>query len=218
MTRTFGILLAAILLASPALARNQGEAGAAMEISASELRARGAEALADLRAALPPGAPAPETVRPVFDLTDQTGARRRPRDFAGRAYAVFFGYVVDQSICSVVLPRIAGATWMLEDAGIEITPVVVTIDPESDTPRAMAAALPRYHPRLVGLTGDAAALKAAREAFRVELEQVGVQPDGRPLYIHGNIVYVIGPDGRVLGLLPPLSSPARMAEAIAALL
>ncbi len=218
MTGPLRLALLALLLAAPAAAQTQGDAGPARAISAAELRAQGGRALADLQAALPAGAPDAASIRPAFDLTDQTGARRSPSDFAGRAWAVFFGYVADQSICSIVLPRIAGAAWMLEDAGIEVTPVVVTIDPERDTPAAMAAALPRYHPRLVGLTGDPAALEAARDAFQVKLEQVGVQPDGKPLYIHGNIVYLVGPDGRVRGLLPPLASPARMAEAIAALL
>ena len=167
---------------------------------------------------MPGTAPLPFEIEPHFRLLDQTGREVTEADFAGRPYAIFFGYVSCQSICSVVLPRIAGATNILLDAGLEVTPVVITIDPERDTPEALAEALPQWHEKLVGLTGSEAELQAVRDAFQVQMEKVAELPDGSPVYAHGSFVYLVGPEGKVLTLLPPIISPRRMAEVFASYL
>ena len=78
----------------------------------------------------------------------------------------------------------------------------------------MAAALPRWHPRLIGLTGTEAALADARAAFQVEAREAFEGPEG-PVYAHGGFIYLVGPDGRVLTLLPPILGPERLAAVIA---
>ncbi len=158
--------------------------------------------------------PFPLTIRAEFDLIDHTGARRRAADFAGRRLLVFFGYAKCDSICDVALPQMAAALDLLGDAGAPLTPVLITVDPANDTPEALAQAAPRIHPRLIGLTGDEAALAAARRAFQVSSEKLFEAPDGVPVYAHGSLVYLVGPDGLVQTILPPILSPERMAEVL----
>ncbi|SDX29774.1 Cytochrome oxidase Cu insertion factor, SCO1/SenC/PrrC family [Albimonas donghaensis] len=182
------------------------------------LRARGEASLAEARADLPADAPPPPAMAPDFLLTNQTGAPVGRDALAGRPWLLFFGYIVDQSLCSASLPRIAGAVNILEDAGVEVTPVIASIDPAQDRPGPMGPALARWHSRMEGLTGEAEALADLRRAFGVELEQVGVLPDGAPIWIHGGLLYLVGADGRVLAALPPLMEPRRLAEVVAHLL
>ncbi|MDF2233077.1 SCO family protein [Albimonas sp. CAU 1670] len=186
--------------------------------TAAELRAAGLAVRDEEAGAMPETAPLPFEIEPHFRLIDQTGREVTEADFAGKPYALFFGYVSCQSICSVVLPRIAGATNILLDAGLEVTPVVVTIDPARDTPQALAEALPQWHEKLVGLTGSEEDLQAIRDTFQVQMEKVAELPDGSPVYAHGSFVYLVGPDGKVLTLLPPIISPRRMAEVFASYL
>ncbi len=200
------VVLAALALAAPAAAHD-GEVHATPEEAARHLRADGEP--------LPPVMPLPVEIEARFDLVDQTGARRTQDDFAGRPYALFFGYASCEAICSVALPRLAEAVDMLAEAGFELTPVLVTVDPDNDTPKAMAEALPRWHPRMVGLTGSDDALSAARAAFQASAEKVSELPDGTPIYAHGSFVYLVGPDGRALTLVPPILSAERMAEIFA---
>ena len=207
------LLLTALAFPAPTLAQTADPAAFAAELRREGLRIREAE-----RAALPADAPDPDAISPRFDLLTSTGERLSAADLKGRPYALFFGYVADQSICSVVLPRIGGAMYMLQDAGIDLVPIIVTIDPQRDTPQAMAGALPRYHEKLIGLTGTPAQLEAVRDAFHVVLEKAAELPDGSPVYIHGSYVYLVGAEGEVLTLLPPLMSPARMAQVFASYL
>jgi protein SCO1/2 len=156
--------------------------------------------------------PFPVEITPRFSLTDQTGRTVTEADFAGRPMAIFFGYANCESICSVALPNLAAALDILGPEGAGIVPILITVDPNRDTPEAMARKLPEYHPRLVGLTGSDEALAEARAVFKVEASQVTEAPEGAPIYAHGSFIYLVGRDGEVKSLLPPIMSPKRIAE------
>jgi protein SCO1 len=171
-----------------------------------------APAVGPMPAALP--APFPADIRPRFRLTDQTGRQVSEADFAGKPMAIFFGYANCEAICSVALPRLGGALDMLGDAAAGLAPILITVDPARDTPEAMRAALPKWHPRLIGLTGPEAALAEARAAFQIEARQVFDGPEG-PVYSHAGFIYLFDRDGRLVSLLPPILGSERMAEIIA---
>jgi len=158
-----------------------------------------------------PALPLPLEIRPRFSLTDQNGRAVTEADFAGRPMAIFFGYAQCEAICSVALPNLAEALDLLGSDGAEIAPVLITVDPAHDTPEAMATRLAAYHPRLIGLTGTEAALAAARAAFQVETSQVAKTPEGAPIFAHGSFIYLVGRDGLVKSVLPPILSPERIA-------
>jgi protein SCO1/2 len=161
-----------------------------------------------------PGLPFPVEITARFDLIDQDGNRVTEKDFAGRPMAIFFGYARCDAICSVALPRLGAALDLLGAQGERIAPLMITVDPERDTVEALGPALAKWHPRLRGLTGSTEALAAARAAFQVETAKVLNDTEGNPVYSHGSFIYLVGADGRVLTLLPPILGPERMAEII----
>lgn len=156
--------------------------------------------------------PFPVQISPRFALTDQTGRAVTEADYAGKRVALFFGYAQCESICTVALPVIGQALDILGAEGADIVPLMITVDPERDTPQAMAATLPKYSPRLVGLTGSAEALAAARAVFQVEAKELARGPDGGAIIAHGSFIYLIGRDGQVRTLIPPILAPERIAE------
>ena len=165
------------------------------------------------------GAPTPALPFPVditarFALTDQDGNAVTERDFAGRPMAVFFGYANCEAICSVALPRMGAALDILGEKGAAIAPLMITVDPRRDTVATMGPALAKFHPRLRGLTGSDEALAAARAAFQVDTADGLTDADGNPVYSHGSFIYLIGADGKVRTVLPPILGPERMAEII----
>lgn len=163
-------------------------------------------------AAPPTGLPFADGIEVAFRLTDQNGHRVSERDYLGRPVALFFGYASCDSICTVALPRMAEALDLVGEAGAEIVPLMITVDPARDTPAAMRARLPLYHPRLVGLTGSADDLADVRARFQVEVSQVAEDPTGAPIYAHGSFIYLIGRSGRVRSVVPPILGPERIAE------
>lgn len=185
---------------------------AAVAVASSAPEGRGAwTAPPVVAAAAGPALPFPVDIQARFRLIDQTGQAVTEADFAGRPMAVFFGYASCDAICSVALPAIGEALDLLGREGAGIAPLMITVDPEHDTPEAMAERLPKYHPRLIGLTGSEAALAAARRVFQVDAEKVGDLPDGTPIYAHGGFIYLVGRNGVVKSVLPPILSPERIA-------
>lgn len=208
-------LVAALLaLAAPAAAHD-GIDHKTPEEAAAHAKATAKSAAAR---APTPGLPFPVDIRAKFELTDHHGRTVTEQDYAGRTMAVFFGYATCQAICSVAMPRLGAALDLLGDKAERVAPLLITVDPEYDTVEAMGPALAKWHPKLIGLTGSEEALAAARKAFQVERSKVMDDPEGKPVYAHGSFIYLVGPDGKVLTLLPPILGPERMAEVIASYL
>lgn len=208
MKRPSLCLLIAALLAAPAAAAHDDAAHPAPEAAQAPVAAPIAPVL--------DGGAFPVQVRAEFDLIDQAGLRRTQADYADRAMLIFFGYANCPGICSAALPRLAAALDLLGENADRLAPLLITVDPDRDTPEALARQIPRIHPRLTGLTGSETALAAAREAFGVESTLQFVDPEYGAIYAHGSFIYLIGEDGRLLALLPPVLGPERMAEIISA--
>ena len=73
-----------------------------------------------------------------FSLVGADGKTVTDADFHGRYMLVFFGFTHCPDICPAELQVIAQALDKLGDKGKKVVPVFITLDPERDTPRAMA--------------------------------------------------------------------------------
>jgi cytochrome oxidase Cu insertion factor (SCO1/SenC/PrrC family) len=149
-----------------------------------------------------------------FTLTDHTGRAVTERDFAGRFLLVYFGFTYCPDICPTELGIVAAALDVLEEQGEQVTPIFITIDPERDTPEALADYVSRFHPRMVGLTGTEAQIAAAARAYRVFYARVQRPEMTQYLMDHSSFIYLVGPDGRVRALFRPETSPEAIAEAV----
>lgn len=165
---------------------------------------------ATAEAAAPP--PLPFEIRPRFALLDGSGARRTPADYAGRPYAVTFGYGACEGMCPLTFSRLAEACAILAARGHALPALAISVDPARDTPAAFAAAVAARAPGLTALTGSASALAQARAAFGVEARPVSATPAGAPILSHGSLIYLIGPQGRALTFAPPILPPKALAD------
>ncbi|MEP6445691.1 MAG: SCO family protein [Hyphomicrobiales bacterium] len=148
-----------------------------------------------------------------FDLIDHFGQTKQLEDYAGKHVMVFFGYANCLAICSAALPLMADTIDLLGDkAKADLVPLMITVDPENDTPDFMREKLAEYHPALVGMTGSEGQLADVRKKFQVRIEFVGTDIDNNPIYNHGSFIYLLGPDGKVKTLVPPILEPQQMAD------
>lgn len=151
-----------------------------------------------------------------FTLVDHTGRTVTERDFAGRALLLYFGYTYCPDVCPTELGTVAAALDAMGPEAERVTPVFVTIDPERDTPEAMADYVSRFHPRMIGLTGSAEQVAAAARAFRVYYAKVTPRDSSGYLMDHSSFIYFVGPDGRVRSLFRPETAPEAIAAAVTA--
>jgi len=154
-----------------------------------------------------------------FTLTDPTGKRVTDQDFRGKFMLVYFGFTYCPDVCPTALQVMAAALDKLGPQADRITPVLITVDPERDTPAQLAMYVKSFHPRLVGLTGSPQEIDAAAKAYRVYLKKVS-DPKSTAGYTmdHSSIIYVMGPDGKYRAHFTHATSPEAMAERLASML
>ena len=149
-----------------------------------------------------------------FDLIDQNGVPRRLRDFSGRHVLLFFGYANCEAICSAAIPLMAQIVDRLGPGHPPVDLVMITVDPERDTPAGLREGLRKYDPRLIGLTGSQEKLEAAWKAFSIDVTEVARGWDDGAILGHGSYLYLLGPDGKVRTLLPPVLPPGEAARIV----
>ena len=106
-----------------------------------------------------------------FSLVGADGKPVTDRDFRGRYMLIFFGFTHCPDICPAELQVIAQALEQLGDKAKTVVPIFITLDPERDTPEAMANYVKSFGPNFVGLTGSPEAIAAAAKAYRVAYAQ-----------------------------------------------
>lgn len=158
--------------------------------------------------------PLPLGIDGSFALVDHKGHAVSDRDFRGSYMLVFFGYANCPGICPTGLRAMTEAVDLLGAEAERVTPILITVDPAHDTPEALAKALPKIHPRLIGLTGTLERLSAAATGYKVSAKPVGRTFKGTPLIEHGSYIYLMGPDGDFLTLFPPIVAPETIAAAL----
>lgn len=159
--------------------------------------------------------PAPPAERPPlegariggpFTLVGQGNRPVSDSDFAGQYRLIYFGFTNCPDVCPVDLNYLMLGLKQFErqDSGRarRIQPIMITVDPERDTPEAMAAYVRNFHPRLIGLTGTPEQIADVARKFVVTYaRQEGSTPDN---YIvgHTQLAYLMGPAGEPLALIP----------------
>jgi protein SCO1/2 len=155
-----------------------------------------------------------EPIGGPFALIDQTGRRRTDADFRGKLLLVYFGFTYCPDVCPTDLQDIGLALDKLGAAGEAVQPLFITVDPERDTVEHLRDYVALFHPRMIALTGDAAAIHKAAAAYRAYYAKVPNERGDDYTVDHSAFIYVIGADGAYLGFLPPGTTPERIAEAI----
>jgi cytochrome oxidase Cu insertion factor (SCO1/SenC/PrrC family) len=161
-------------------------------------------------------APAPERFLVEFTLTDTRGQRVTRQDFAGRVLVVSFAFTSCSLSCLAVNERMAELQRAL--AGLEdVRLVSFTVDPRTDTPKALARFAARYGAdpdRWWFLTGDKAEVYRVLESSFLprsrELETL--IPGG---FANSDYLMVVDRAGRVRESFPGLK-PNVVAKVVAA--
>ena len=131
-----------------------------------------------------------------FQLTDHHGKSRTLADFRGKVVAIFFGFVHCPEVCPTALGELASvANELGKDAG-RMQVLLITVDPERDTPAVLSQYVSAFHPGFLGLYGDAdATLRTAKE-FKVFYQKQPL-PGGSYSVDHSAGTYIYDTAGRL---------------------
>jgi protein SCO1/2 len=145
--------------------------------------------------------PSPREIPPLA-LVDQAGRSMPENFFAGHWTLVFFGFTHCPDICPTTLATLAQVKGRLADLPAAEQPrvLLVTVDPERDTPDRLGQYVRHFDPAFLSASGTPDSIAAAAAAFGVPYARVTL-PEGGYTMDHGSGLFVVGPGGGVVAYL-----------------
>jgi protein SCO1 len=149
-----------------------------------------------------------------FTLVDTTGATVTDKEVITQPSLVYFGYTFCPDVCPFDAARNAEAVDILEERGIGVTPVFITIDPARDTPEVLGEFVANIHPNMIGLTGSDEQVKAASLAYRTIFQK---RETGDAFYLmdHSVQTYLVLPQIGFVEFYNRESTPEQIADSVA---
>jgi len=125
------------------------------------------------------------------------------RALRGNVLLVYFGYVNCPDVCPMSMAAGAAALNALTPAErAKSRMIMISVDPERDTPEKLKEYVAYFHPAMIGAVGTAAETAAIAKSFGVGYQRQPTRPDGGYAVDHSSQTFVIGPDGKLMELLP----------------
>lgn len=154
-----------------------------------------------------------------FELTQHTGERITSEALIDRPTLIYFGYTFCPDICPIDVQVMADAVIELDEKGIDVRPVFVTIDPARDTAEELAAYVDAVHPKMIGLTGTDEEIRAAADAYKVYYQRVDVE-DSAAGYLmnHTGFTYLMTPEKGITAAFRNGFPPEQIAADVEAVL
>jgi protein SCO1/2 len=146
-----------------------------------------------------------------FKLTDQNSKPITDQDLKGRPFLVFFGFTHCPDICPTTLFEVSQIFHALGPKAQDVRALFITVDPERDTPAVLKDYLSSFDPRVVGVTGDLAAIATVEKEYRVYAKKVPLD-GGNYTMDHTALVYLMDKNGRFVA---PFNMKRRPEEAAA---
>jgi protein SCO1/2 len=150
----------------------------------------------------------------ALSMTDvETGRPVTEADYRGKVTLLYFGYTNCPDVCPATLYNVDRILRRLGPAAANVTLLFVTVDPDRDTPAALANYTALFGPNIVGLRGNADQLFALARRYRVVFSVVK-----KPIYsvTHSAAVYVFNADGKAEFIIAGLDTTAPDIAGIAA--
>ena len=138
----------------------------------------------------------PPMAVPDFELAS-AGGRVAKRDLEGRLVVLVFGFTHCPAICPTTLARLARAMEELGPEAEEVRVVMITVDPERDTPQRMEEYATAFDPGFLGLTGSAEEIAEVAAAYGIfHARSADPEADGGYQVDHTTTITVLDRDGR----------------------
>ena len=157
---------------------------------------------------------------PVTDFSLQTANDEvfRLSGQQGKIVLLFFGYTSCPDVCPVTLATFKQVYDGLNDDAQRVRFVMITADPERDTPDKVAEYAARFNPEFIGLSGDLTELQMIWKELGVFVEKQDTGSAAGYLVSHTSSVYVLDHNGDLIMTFPYGTSATDMANDLTQLL
>ena len=153
-----------------------------------------------------------------FTLTAHTGERVSLHDFRGKLILLYFGYTYCPGICPTTLANVAQVLQQLGARSHQVQLLMVSVDPERDTPDRLAAYVPHFYPSFIGLTGSAEEIAVVAPLFGIYYEKQEGTTDAGYMVNHSPTLMVVDQQGIMRLIIPFNTTVQDLAADVASLL
>lgn len=145
---------------------------------------------------------------PEVKLTAHTGRPVSLHDLRGRVLLIYFGYTYCPDACPATMAELAAAVEELSpEQRAQVQVILISTDPERDTPARLANYVTHFSPSFLGMTGSQEELKAVAAPFGVYFEK-GAQLGGDDYLVdHTASVFAVDKEGN-LRLIYSFATPS----------
>lgn len=155
---------------------------------------------------------------PDLSLTNQDGEFVSMEQLEGRWNLLFFGYTFCPDICPATLAELRQLRGKLpEDINQRMQPILVSVDPERDTPEQLKKYLDYFGAGFIGLTGPLDDVQTLANAVGVPFIPADTSKENYTVD-HGGNLALIGPDGRLRGFIRGPLRTEKLAEQLPVLI
>lgn len=153
-----------------------------------------------------------------FTLVNGDGKTVTDKDVITKPTLLYFGYTFCPDVCPADNARNAEAVDILEERGYDVQPAFISIDPARDTPEVVKDFAANLHPKMIGLTGSEAQVKAASQAYKTYFRK---QEEGDPQFYlvdHSTFTYLVMPGTGFVDFFKRDETADQMADRVACFL
>lgn len=152
-----------------------------------------------------------------FSLIDDTGAVVTEAAFKGQPTLVYFGFSYCPDVCPIALQKLGAAQEQMGDAADGVQFVLVSVDPERDTPEQLAVYVTNngFPEGLRGFTGTVEQIDAMKAAYKVYAQKVPLEESDMDYTVdHQDLIYLMGKDGKLASFYSSRQTPADIAVSV----
>jgi cytochrome oxidase Cu insertion factor (SCO1/SenC/PrrC family) len=151
-----------------------------------------------------------------FTLTNHLGETVTDADFLGRPMLIYFGFTYCPDVCPLSLQAMGAALDQMpaEDAA-QFQTVLISVDPERDTPAALADYVTAevFPDNLMGLTGTPEQIRDVARAYRVYYARVEDENTIADYLVdHLSVIFLMDAEGQFAEIFPHGTPPAVIAD------
>jgi protein SCO1 len=144
-----------------------------------------------------------------FQLLDEAGQPFSAAGLRGHPTLLYFGFTHCPDVCPATLAKLAQVKKTAAVPGLRV--VLVSVDPQRDTPAVLSQYVHAFDPQFIGLTGDPAAIRKLAAQFSVAFNRVEL-PGGDYTMDHSAAVFLLDGQAREVGVFTPPFDVKQLAQ------
>ena len=136
-------------------------------------------------------------------------------DFKGKVTLLYFGYTFCPDVCPTSLSRVGAAFKKLNEEELKsVQGILISVDPDRDTPQKLADYTKFFHPQIIGITGTKDNIDEIAERYDVKYRKAEGTTAASYLVDHTAYIFVLDKTGKIREYLPHAVEVGRAVDVI----